>query len=68
METNLRICKQCQQLKTRIDAGKFNSTKKDKKYVDETGKLWSGSLCPECNKIRLKDVMRNKRNNESETN
>lgn len=61
MESNLRICKVCQQLKQRIDAGKFNADKKDKKYVDSEGKLWNGSCCPPCNLIRINNKMKEKR-------
>lgn len=58
METNLRICKVCKQIKTRTLAGKW---KKDNKFTDENGKLWSGSTCPSCNNERLKIAMRIKR-------
>lgn len=60
MEQNLRICKQCREIKQRIEVGKYN--KKDKKYTDENGKPWNGSYCPGCYKERLKNHMRNKRN------
>lgn len=60
METNLRMCKKCRILKQRIEAGKFDA--KNKMYVDELGKLWSGSYCPPCNKERCKLAMRLKRN------
>lgn len=59
MESNLRICKVCKQLKNRTEAGKFNA--KDKKWVDDTGKLWNGSCCPACNAIRVKEKMKLKR-------
>lgn len=59
MESNLRICKTCRQLKTRIESGKYNT--KDKKYLDQDGKAWNGSNCPSCNKDRLKNHMRTKR-------
>ncbi len=60
MEINKTICKTCGQLKDRISAGKFNV--KDKKWTDETGKLWNGKNCPSCNSIRVKELMRQKRN------
>lgn len=59
MEQNLRICKVCKKLKERIESGKYNL--KDKKYVDDTGKVWMGSTCPSCNTERLKNHMRTKR-------
>ena len=60
MESNLRACKICKQLKNRIQSGKFDT--RNKKYVDENGKLWSGSICPPCNTERVKLAMRIKRN------
>lgn len=60
IEVNLRICKMCGELKQRIQDGKYNI--KDKRWMDETGKLWNGSICPICNKLRTKQLMREKRN------
>lgn len=59
METNLTTCKLCQQNKIRIFVGKFPS--RSRKYQDENGALWSGTICPPCNKARLKEIMRVKR-------
>lgn len=59
-ESNLRLCKICKQLKTRTEAGRYNT--KDKKFVDEVGKAWMGSTCPPCNQERVKIKMRIKRN------
>ena len=65
MEANLRVCKGCRVLKQRIQHGYFTShmkeNAKDKRWVDETGKLWNGSLCPVCNVDRMKEKMRVKR-------
>tara|TARA_R110000868_G_scaffold66014_6_gene197015 strand:+ start:11211 stop:11426 length:216 start_codon:yes stop_codon:yes gene_type:complete len=52
-ESNLRICKTCNKIKTRITAGKFPNGK-DKKHVDENGKQWTGSVCPDCLKEKSK--------------
>lgn len=60
MEQNLRICKICKQLKNRIQDGKFTNNK-DKRWRDESGKLWNGSICPHCNNERLKNKMKEKR-------
>lgn len=60
MESNLRLCKVCKSLKTRIEAGKYNI--KDKKYVDENGKAWNGSSCPPCALEKVRNLMRLKRN------
>lgn len=59
MESNKTICKVCNQLKDRISAGKFNE--KDKKWIDESGKLWNGKVCGLCNIERVKNKMREKR-------
>lgn len=59
-EINKTICKTCGQLKDRIEAGKFNT--KDRKWVDNEGKLWNGKVCGPCNSNRVKELMRNKRN------
>lgn len=60
MEINKTICKKCGQIKDRISTGKFNN--KDKKWSDETGKLWNGRTCGSCNTERVRTLMRNKRN------
>lgn len=65
MESNLRLCKKCNQLKTRIEAGKYPNGK-DKKWSDESGKLWNGSTCGLCNSVRSKDVMQKSRTSKKE--
>jgi len=52
-ESNKRICKTCNKIKERISAGKFPNNK-DKRYVDENGKQWTGSVCPDCLKDKSK--------------
>lgn len=59
-ESNLRLCKRCNQVKRRILLGKFPNSR-DKKWSDDSGKLWSGSVCPPCNAERAKEIMRKKR-------
>lgn len=59
MEANKRTCKTCLVMKNRIQDGSFNY--KDKRWLDETGRLWNGSLCPDCNAARMKEVMKSKR-------
>lgn len=56
LEANKRQCKKCGLLKDRISDGKFNQ--KDKRWRDETGKLWNGSCCPSCNQERVKTSMK----------
>lgn len=60
MEQNTRECKQCEQLKQRIEAGKFPNGK-NKRWRDESGKLWSGNLCGECNNARCKEAVKKTR-------
>lgn len=55
-EENLRHCKVCNELKERIDAGKFNQ--KDKKFVDKNNKLWNGNVCPTCVVAKSRERMR----------
>lgn len=59
MESDLRQCKKCLQLKRRILVGKFDT--KNKKFHDENAKTWSGNVCPECHKNRIKDNMKSLR-------
>ena len=59
-EKNKNQCKQCMRIKMRISAGRFPN-KKDTRYVDENGKMWSGQLCPECHKLRMAAYMKTKR-------
>jgi len=58
-EENVTICKLCGLLKRRILIGKFDD--KNKKWADESGKLWNGKLCPQCQVIRSKENMRKNR-------
>lgn len=59
-----RICKTCKVIKSRIPDGTFLNPK-NKKFRDETGALWNGSVCPGCNTLRLKEVMKNKRSSKN---
>lgn len=56
-EINTVICKVCNLPKTRIEAGKYPNGK-IKIYIDENGKKFNGKTCPDCNKTRVKQVMR----------
>lgn len=62
LEANLCHCKKCGELKTRIEDGKYPNSK-NKRYVDGSKKLWSGKVCPECQKNRTKENMKNMRFN-----
>ncbi len=54
-EVQQKKCKKCGIRKSRIAAGKFDL--KNKKWVDESGKLWNGHVCPPCNVLRSKENM-----------
>jgi hypothetical protein len=45
-EINKSTCRVCGEIKTRIQAGEFDS--KNKRWIDETGKQWNGRKCPDC--------------------
>lgn len=60
-EVNKRKCRLCCEEKNRILAGKFPGGY-NKKWVGDSGKLWSGNICPECNVIRTKSSMQKLRN------
>jgi hypothetical protein len=55
-ETDLSTCRVCGKIKQRRFVGKFDD--RNKKYVDENGKLWSGRICPSCHKDRVKHRMK----------
>ena len=54
-DSDKRHCKDCGELKTRIEDGKYNS--KDKRYKDENGKLWNGNRCGSCVVKRSREHM-----------
>lgn len=56
-ESNMVVCKKCELLKIKIEAGKYPKGK-TKKYIDQFGKLWNGKTCAECNKDRCKNSMK----------
>lgn len=55
------ICKVCKQIKSRLQAGKFDE--KNKKWVDEKGKLFNGKVCPDCHRDKMKEQVKAKRAN-----
>lgn len=59
-ETNLRLCKRCNEVKRRTLSGKYPD-QRDKKWVGEDGLLWNGNVCGVCNQKRSKEVMAAKR-------
>jgi hypothetical protein len=58
-EPEMRQCKVCNQLKVRVQDGQFNL--KDKRWMDERGRLWNGRTCPGCNLERAKKTMKQTR-------
>lgn len=47
MEKNKTTCRNCRQAVWRILDGKFEN-QKDKRWIGEDGKQWSGLVCPTC--------------------
>lgn len=60
IESNLCHCKKCSLLKTRIEDGKYPNSK-NKRYIDENGKLWSGKTCSQCVVNKARENMKNLR-------
>lgn len=59
-ESNLTLCKTCRIIKIRKLDGRYPS-KRDKRWMDDAGKLWVGRLCPSCHAEKMKLHNRNKR-------
>lgn len=55
-ENDLSTCRLCEKIKPRRFVGKFDD--KNKKYVDEHGKLWNGRTCPQCHTDRARNNMK----------
>lgn len=56
-ESNLSKCSCCQEIKPRIQNGKYPDGR-NKKWIDDKGELWVGRKCPECVKSSMKARMR----------
>jgi len=56
VESDIATCRLCEKLVVRRCVGKFPNGR-DKMYVDEDGKLWSGRRCPKCQADRAKSNM-----------
>lgn len=61
-ETTDRKCKGCLKIKKRILVGKFPNGR-DKKWAGDSGKLWNGNLCPDCNILESHKKMQKLRAN-----
>lgn len=62
-EINLSKCSACQEIKPRIQAGKYPDGR-NKKWVNEQGILWVGRKCPDCVKSQMKVRMQKFRSKE----
>lgn len=56
----LANCKICLKVKVRNPAGTF-SNGKDKRYVNEHGKMWNGKCCADCQADKMRSHMKAKR-------
>lgn len=67
-EVNVSKCHgPCGNLKVRRQVGTFDG--KNKRYIDEDGRLWNGRVCPVCHKNKVKVQVKEKRANaDSEAN
>lgn len=60
IEQNVRLCKKCLIKKPRISAGKYPDGR-NSRWVDCSGREWSGRSCPDCHVVTAKVVMRKMR-------
>lgn len=56
-EKKFKPCKICEEVKEAVASG-FYGDGKTRKWTNEFGQLWNGRVCPECNVIRAKIIMR----------
>lgn len=56
-EIQQKVCKDCQQLKDRIQYGTYKNPK-HKRWIDNQGKQWNGHICPDCQKLRTQVNMK----------
>lgn len=52
MENDLSTCRKCNLIKVRILSGTFDG--RNKRFVDDKGRLWNGRCCPDCNNERIR--------------
>jgi hypothetical protein len=55
-ESDISTCRLCEKIKVRKFIGKFDD--KNKKYVDDSGRLWNGRTCPQCQVDRSRNNMK----------
>jgi hypothetical protein len=56
-ESNKTFCKVCKELRTRIVDGYYPSSK-NKRYIDEEGRLWNGRVAPCCHSKQVSENMK----------
>ena len=49
----------CGKLRVRKHSGSFDG--KNKRFVDDAGRLWNGRKCPDCHKNKVKVQVKEKR-------
>lgn len=59
-ESTVRECKVCNKEKERIFKEKYPDGK-NKKWVDQYGREWSGMSCPDCHALKSKENMKKHR-------
>lgn len=64
IESQIKVCKICGVAKRRYLANKYPNGR-DKRWMSEEGILWSGLVCGNCQRLRMKEHMRKKRANET---
>lgn len=57
---NIKKCKGCGKLEVRKQCGFFPGGR-NKKWVNDNGGIWNGLKCPDCNRSRVKDSIKQKR-------
>jgi len=55
-EENLSKCNSCQEIKPRIQDGKYPDGR-NKKWIDDKGGLWVGRRCADCVRSNMKSRM-----------
>lgn len=65
IEKNLSTCKLCLEKKQRAEDGKYGESR-NKRWRDESGRLWRGRVCPDCHKTEMKSRMIAKRSKSPE--
>ena len=57
IEKNLSTCRVCGESKERIEDGKYGASR-NKRWRDDTNRLWRGRVCPDCHISEMKGRMK----------